>query len=128
MAKNLKWYQKHFLWRRLRINRRYKDRLFRFLFRDKKDLLELYNAVNGSAYSNVDDLEIMTLEDALFMKMKNDLSFIIANQLNLYEHQSTYSPNMPLRGLLYFSRQYEGIVAQKKDHLYGSKLIKLPTP
>ena len=64
MAKNLKWYQKHFLWRRLRINRRYKDRLFRFLFRDKKDLLELYNAVNGSSYSNADDLEIVTLEDA----------------------------------------------------------------
>ena len=85
MANNLKWYQKHFLWRRLRINRKYKDRLFRFLFRDKKDLLELYNAVNGSAYSNADDLEIVTLEDAIFMKMKNDLSFIIANQLNLYE-------------------------------------------
>ena len=72
MAKNLKWYQKHFLWRRLRINRRYKDRLFRFLFRDKKDLLELYNAINGSAYSNADDLEIVTLEDAIFMKMKNE--------------------------------------------------------
>ena len=128
MANSLKWYQKHFLWRRLRINRRYKDRLFRFLFRDKKDLLELYNAINGSAYSNADDLEIVTLEDAIFMKMKNDLSFIIANQLNLYEHQSTYSPNMPLRGLLYFSRQYEGIVAQHKDQLYSSKLIKLPTP
>lgn len=128
MANNLKWYQKHFLWRRLRINRKYKDRLFRFLFRDKKDLLELYNAVNGSAYSNADELEIVTLEDAIFMKMKNDLSFIIANQLNLYEHQSTYSPNMPLRGLLYFSRQYEGIVAQHKDQLYSSKLIKLPTP
>ena len=78
MAKNLKWYQKHFLWRRLCINRRYKDRLFRFLFRDKKDLLELYNAVNGSAYSNADDMEIVTLEDAIFMKMKNDLSFIIS--------------------------------------------------
>ncbi len=128
MAKNLKWYQKHFLWRKLRINRRYKDRLFRFLFRDKKDLLELYNAVNGSTYGNADDLEIVTLEDAIFMKMKNDLSFIIANQLNLYEHQSTYSPNMPLRGLLYFSRQFEGLVAHRKDNLYGSKLIKLPTP
>ena len=128
MAKNLKWYQKYFLRRKLHINRRYKDRLFRFLFQDKKDLLELYNAVNESTYRNADELEIVTLEDAIFMKMKNDLSFIVANQLNLYEHQSTYSPNMPLRGLLYFSRQYEGLAAQRKDNIYGSKLIKLPTP
>lgn len=128
MAKNLKWNQKHFLFWRLRVNRKYKDRLFRFLFQDKNDLLELYNAVNGSAYCNADELEIVTLEDVIYMKMKNDLSFIIANQLNLYEHQSTCSPNMPLRGLLYFSRQYEGLIAQHKRNIYGSKLIKLPTP
>ena len=127
MVKNLKWYQRHFLFWRLRANRKYKDRLFRFLFQDKKDLLELYNAVNGSAYCDADELEIVTLEDVIYMKMKNDLSFIIANQLNLYEHQSTCSPNMPLRGLLYFSRQYEGLAAQRKQNMYGSKLIKLPT-
>ncbi len=55
MAKNLRWHQKHALWRKLRINRRYKDRLFRYLFQDKKDLPELYNAVNGSTYSNAED-------------------------------------------------------------------------
>lgn len=128
MAKNLKWYQRHFLFWRLHVNRKYKDHLFRFLFQDKNDLLELYNAVNGSAYCDADELEIVTLEDVIYMKMKNDLSFIIANQLNLYEHQSTCSPNMPLRGLLYFSRQYEGLIAQHKRNIYGSKLIKLPTP
>ena len=123
-----KWYRHGSWWRRLWFNRKYKDVLFRHLFRDKQDLLELYNALNNSTYENPEELEVITMEDVIFMKMKNDLPFIIANQLNLYEHQSTYSPNMPLRGLLYFSRQYEGIVAQKKDHLYGSKLIKLPTP
>ncbi len=69
----------------------------------------MYNAVNGSAYSNADELEIVTLEDAIFMKMKNDLSFIIANQLNLYEHQSTYSPNMPLRGSCTFPGSTRGL-------------------
>ena len=108
MAKHMAWYRKHFGWRRLRVNRRYKDRLFRFLFRNKRDLLELYNAVNGSAYTDPEDLEIITLEDVIFMKMKNDLSFMVYDQLNLYEHQSTFSPNMPLRGLLYFAQQYEG--------------------
>lgn len=70
--------------------------MFRFLFQNKKDLLELYNAVNGSDYTDPEALEIITLEDVLFMKMKNDLSFMISDQLNLYEHQSTYSPNLPL--------------------------------
>lgn len=128
MAKKIMWYKGHFLWRKLRINRKYKDRLFRYLFRNKQDLLELYNAVNGSNYKDPDCLEIVTLEDAIFMGMKNDLSFIVANRLNLYEHQSTYSPNMPLRGLFYFSRQYEGLLAERKDNIYGSKLIRIPTP
>ncbi len=98
------------------------------LWQKTKDLLQLYNAVNNSDYTNPNDLEIITLEDVIFMKMKNDLSFMIGNRLNLYEHQSTYSPNMPIRGLIYFSRQYEGIIAEEKHNVYGSKLIKLPTP
>ncbi len=128
MKKNLRWYRRNVLWERMRINRKYKDRLFRFLFQEKKDLLQLYNAVNGSAYTNPEELEIITLEDVIFMKMKNDLSFMITNRMNLYEHQSTYSPNMPIRGLIYFARQYEGLIAERKDNVYGSKLIKLPTP
>lgn len=71
------------------VNRKYKDRLFRFAFQDKKDLLELYNAVNGTNYQNKEELIITTLEDVLFLGMKNDLSFIIGADLNLYEHQST---------------------------------------
>ncbi len=128
MAKNTTWHMPQLIWKRLRVNRKYKDRLFRFLFQDKKDLLELYNAVNGSSYTDPTALEIVTLDDVIFMKMKNDLSFMISDQLNLYEHQSTYSPNMPLRGLLYFSRQYEGLIAPQKSSLYGSALFRLPTP
>ncbi len=88
----------------------------------------MYNAVNGSSYSDPEELEIVTLEDVIFMKMKNDLSFMISDQLNLYEHQSTFSPNMPLRGLLYFARQYEGMAVRQKEELYSSTLLKLPTP
>ena len=128
MAKKQKWYGKSSLWRNLYVNRKYKDRLFKFLFRDNRDLLQLYNAVNGSHYTDPGDLEIHTLEDVIFMKMKNDLSFIIANSMNLYEHQSTHNPNMPLRGLLYFARQYEGLIAIRKDDIYSSKLVSLPTP
>lgn len=123
-----KWYQHGFWWKKLLFNRRYRDVLFRHLFRDKNDLLDLYNALNGSTYQNPDELEVVTMEDVIFMKMKNDLSFMIGNTLNLYEHQSTWNPNMPLRGLFYFAQQFEGLLASRNDDLYGTKRIELPTP
>ena len=87
-------------------NRNYKDRLFRFVFKNKKDLLDLYNAINGTNYDDPEELEVNTLENVLYLSMKNDLSFLIDAELNLYEHQSTYNPNMPMRGLLYFAGVY----------------------
>lgn len=122
------WFRHDSWWKRLFMNHRYKDVLFRRLFREKKDLLELYNALNGSTYTDPDALEVVTLEDVIFMKMKNDLSFIIGSSLNLYEHQSSWNPNMPLRGLLYFARQFEGLVSAREDNLYGKKTIEIPTP
>ncbi len=111
-------------------NRCYKDSLFRLLFgreENKQNLLDLYNALNDSNYTNKDNLTINTIDDVIYMKMKNDVSFILDNQMVLLEHQSTYNPNMPLRGLLYFARLYEGIVNLSKN-IYYPKLIKIPTP
>ena len=113
---------------RKKVNKKYKDRLFRLIFREKKDLLELYNAINGSNYTSVEDLEITTMEDVVYIGMKNDISFIIDDFLNLYEHQSTYSPNMPLRGFLYLSDLYRAYVDKHKLNLYGSKQVYLPLP
>ena len=107
-------------------NRNYKDTVFRMLFSDKKNLLSLYNAVNSRDYTNPDDLEIVTLENAIYMGMKNDLAFIIDTNLYLYEHQSTYNPNMPLRDLFYISSEYQKMLDQKS--LYSSSLQKIPTP
>ena len=108
--------------------RKYKDRLFQRVFQDKKDLLDLYNAINGTCHSNPDDLEITTLEDVIFMSMKNDKSFIISSTMNLYEHQSTLNPNMPIRGLLYFAQLYDEYIKLHKLNVYGHKLVKLPMP
>ena len=47
-------------------DRKYKDRVFRAVFKEKKDLLELYNALRGSDYTNPEDLEINTLENAVY--------------------------------------------------------------
>lgn len=80
------------------------------IFNNKKDLLQLYNAINHTDYQNPDDLEVNTLEDVLYLSMKNDVSFLVGGTMNLYEHQSTFNPNMPLRGVFYFSRLYEGML------------------
>ena len=110
----------------LKANRNYKDTVFRMLFSDRKNLLSLYNAVNGTSYKNPEELEIVTLENAIYMRMKNDLAFIIATNLFLYEHQSTYNPNMPLRDLFYISSEYQKLVDHKS--LYSSVLQKILAP
>lgn len=107
-------------------NREYKDRLFKRIFHRKEDLLELYNAINGTNYNNPEDIEVNTIEDVVYMGMKNDLSFLITDVLNLYEHQSTFSPNLPLRGFLYFADLYRKIIAD--NDIYSSKLLKIPFP
>ena len=112
-------------------NRQYKDRLFKLIFGspDRKDWsLSLYNAVNGSKYEDPNELQIYTIENALYMQMHNDVSYLIDNVLSLFEEQSTFNPNMPLRGLFYFSSQYEKFVKQNKKNLYSSGICEIPTP
>lgn len=106
--------------------RTYKDTLFRMLFRDKENLLSLYNAVNETDYTDTNDLEITTLENAVYMNYKNDISFVFHFELLLYEHQSTVNPNMPLRQLFYVSRVLQKRI--RNENIYGSVLIRLPMP
>ena len=84
--------------------RDYKDTLFRLLFQDRDRLLSLYNAVKGTSYASSEELTVVTLENAVYMNMKNDVAFLVDFQLNLYEHQSTWNPNMPLRNLFYAAK------------------------
>ena len=114
-----------------KINREHKDRLFRLIFgteENKRNLLCLYNALNNSQYEDLDGFEFTTLEDVIYMGMKNDVSILIQSKMVLYEHQSTYNPNMPLRGFLYIAKLYEKYIEEKGLNIYGRKLIKLPTP
>lgn len=89
------------------VKRDYKSRMFTMIFKDKKELLQLYNAVGRRNYQDPELLTINTLENAIYMSMQNDLSFIIDSRLSLYEHQSSYNPNLPLRFLMYISDLYE---------------------
>ena len=110
------------------VNRMFKDRLFRLAFQEKQDLLDLYNAVSNRQYTNPEELMITTLADAIYLGMKNDISFLVSDVLNLYEHQSSFNPNMPVRGLNYFSDTYRQFIDDKRLDVYAETLIRLPIP
>ena len=109
--------------RQLKAKRMYKDTM---LYHDKENLLSLYNAVNGREYTDPEKLQVVTLENAIYMGMKNDLAFIMDMNLYLYEHQSTYNPNIPLRKLFYIADEYQRLVVRKS--LYSTVIQKIPTP
>ena len=106
--------------------RDFKSRMFIMIFRDKERLLTLYNAMSGRAYTDPEELTITTLENAIYMSMKNDLSFLIGMRLSLYEHQSTHNPNMPIRFLFYLADVYSGLL--KGRNLFGTRRVMLPPP
>ncbi|MBP3237789.1 MAG: hypothetical protein J6M24_01685 [Lachnospiraceae bacterium] len=112
-------------------NRNNKDRLFKFIFgrdENKAWTLSLYNAINGSSYTNPDDIELNTIDDVMYLGMKNDVSFIISETMNIYEQQASFNPNMPLRQLIYAGQLYSKYVETRKINLYSSALKKIPAP
>ena len=112
------------------VNNEHKASVFHLLFgteENKANALELYNAINGTAYS-LEDLEITTLETVIYMGVKNDASLIVGSEMSLWEHQSSFNPNMPLRGLVYFGRLYDGWVERKDLNIYGRKKLTIPAP
>ena len=112
-----------------RPKRQTKDILFRLVFgNDRQALLQLYNALHGTAYTDPHELQIVTLDNAIYISRKNDLAFLLAGSINMYEHQSTLNPNMPVRFLIYLAQEYQLLVESTDKSLYGSELIPLPTP
>ena len=114
-----------------KVNTQYKDRLFCFLFgneKNKKYALSLYNALNGVNYQDEDELEIVTIRDFIYIRMHNDVAVMLSGNLELWEHQSTVNPNMPVRGLMYFAQLYEKYIKVGHYSLYRNTQIMLPTP
>lgn len=112
-------------------NPEYKDRLFSFVFGNeehKEWTLSLYNAINGTHYDNPDDISIETIRQVMYMGIHNDVAFIIADQLSLYEQQSTFNPNMPLRMLEYTANLFEKYIKREALNKYGHWQIMLPIP
>ena len=110
-------------------NREYKSDVFSMLLQDKKRAMEIYNAINGTDYDDPELVEMTTLDDKSFsLTVRNDASFILDANLSLYEHQSTYCPNMPLRDLLYFASIIQKQIKAQKRDIYGGRILKIPVP
>ena len=108
------------------VTSKFKDNVFCMLYRDKRNLLELYNALNNSAYTNVDDLQVTTLNGGSYMKYKNDASFLLCMSLYMFEQQSSKNPNMPLRFLHYVSDVFRELFSNSM--LHRRSMIKIPVP
>ena len=120
-----------------RASREYKSRLFAYIFgreENKRWTLELYNAINGTSYEDPSGIVIYTIEDVVYMGMKNDVSFIVSELINLfkvlniYEQQSSFNPNVPVREFMYLGKMFDKYIYMSKLNRYGSKLIPLPIP
>ncbi len=112
---------------------KYRDRLFIAIFgkdteRSKRWRLDLYNVLNGTNYTDPNALELNTIENVIYIKMYNDVSFLVDSQMTLYEQQSETNANMPLRGFFYFAQLYQKHLAKKDLNLHRSSVIKIPNP
>jgi len=111
------------------INREYKSSVFSLLFGEEQEFKALCEAIFNVKLPPDTHVEINTLETALFRDRINDLSAVLGGKIIvIIEHQSTITPNMPLRLLSYIARLYEKINAGKNSVLYGRKELKIPVP
>ena len=110
------------------VRRNEKDSVFCDLFSDRKRALSLYNAINGTDYQDETELQIVTMDDVIFLHQKNDVSVMFDSKLTLWEHQSSLNYNMPIRGLMYYGRNIEGVLGEGIKKLYWKKLVKIPAP
>ena len=107
-------------------NREYKSDVFSMLMENKEYALQVYNALNDSSYDDPEQVEVCNLESGISLSIRNDAAFIVDTEINIYEHQSSVNPNMPLRALIYFTAIIQGIISRKD--LLSSRLIRIPTP
>lgn len=113
------------------INKEHKDRLFSFLFGSgerKEWTMSLYNAVNGTSHTDAEEIQFTTIQNAIYMGMKNDLSFALFYVMNIYEQQSTFNPNMPVRQLMYAGKLYDKYIHMNSLNIYGKRAVRLPIP
>ncbi len=115
----------------MKLNKKYKDRLFCLLFGNeeyKENILSLYNALCNTAHTDVNDIKLYTIDNVIYIEMKNDVSILLDSYLYLWEQQSSYNPNMPLRGLMYLAKCMTATLSSIPTISMVRRWAKLPTP
>lgn len=109
-------------------NRTVKSSLFCSIFNDRKNALSLYNAINHSHYTDVNGLQIITMSNTLYLGYNEDNAYIVDKHLAMYDHQSTYNPNMPMRIFIYAADAYKRIIKLNglERRMYGTTLVEFP--
>ena len=117
------------------INREYRDRLFKFIFgnEENKDwTISLYNALRwpDSKEADAESITFNTIEDVLYMGMKNDVSFLVGDCITFFEQQAKYNPNMPMRFFIYAAMVYQKYIQDKENvfNMYSPTLQRAPSP
>jgi len=110
-------------------NRQYKSSVFADIMGIQEAALETYYALKNIKLPDNTPVEIATLSDVMYLGQLNDVAFIIGNVIILLlEHQSTQTPNLPIRIFIYLGREYEKVLVKNNKELYSSTLLKIPRP
>ena len=107
-----------------------KDSVFTSLFKEKKYLMQLYQALHPEDRDvTEDDLQDVTVSNVLVNEVYNDLGFRVgAKLLILIEVQSTWTVNIIFRALMYLVQTYREYFKSTGQSLYGSRKLKMPVP
>ena len=114
--------------KKAKVNREFKDGMFRTLFNDKEKMLELYNAVSDEPMGKeaLETIEALTIETPLYIGSRNDLAFSINGKSMFFcEQQSTKSGNIALRMASYFGKTLDMMFGSE---IYGTRKVMMPAP
>ena len=110
-------------------NLQVRDTVFCRFIGTESHLLEIFNAIRHTHYTDSSKVLITTLAGSFYSNIKNDISFMLdALIMMLIEHQTTLNPNMPVRLLGYVDELFKRYIEPEKRKIYSTELIKLPAP
>ena len=110
-------------------NEKYKDTIFRYLFSEEKNFVQLYYDITGQMLKE-EDLEFYNTESVVVKQLRNDVAFITKDHrlIIMVEHQSTLNENMPLRCLLYYAELLKVHIKQNELNIFANKAVDIPKP
>ena len=110
------------------IKRTWRDNIFRHLFKEEENFVEMYEAFTGKKLLP-EEIEFRNTDSIVFSKdLKNDVAFITKEGtfVCLVEHQSSKCPNIGLRLLIYYGELLKMYVRKHELNIYGTKPIEYP--